>query len=109
MRYRPTRDRPANLEVIGIDRVGDHDAYSVRSRIDSITTWTGYFDAITGLLRRELTTTETLLLPLMEQVDYEDYRDVDGVRLPFQMLITDGAPYATVTRTFLQIRHVPGS
>jgi len=43
-------------------------------------------------------------LPLLEQVDYEDYRDVSGVRLPFRVRTSDGAPYDTVTRTFLQIR-----
>ena len=69
-----------------------------------MTTWTLYFDVVTGLLRRELTTTETMLLPLQEQVDYEDYRDVNGVRMAFRVRTSDGAPYATVTRTFLQIR-----
>jgi len=56
------------------------------------------------LLRREMTTTETLLLPLPEQVDYDDYRDVNGVQLPFHVETSDGAPYDTVKRTFLQIR-----
>jgi hypothetical protein len=50
-----------------------------------------------------MTTTETMMLPLEEQVDYDDYRDVNGVQLPFRVLTSDGAPYATVTRTFLQI------
>jgi hypothetical protein len=43
-------------------------------------------------------------VPLQEQVDYEDYRDVPGVELPFRVLTSDGAPYSIVTRTFLQIR-----
>ena len=52
--------------------------------------------------------TETLLLPLQDQVDYDDYRDVNGVQLPFRVQTSDGAPYDTVTRTFLQIqRNVP--
>ena len=38
----------------------------ITARIDPITTWTLYFDAVTGLLRREMTTTETLLLPLQD-------------------------------------------
>jgi hypothetical protein len=105
MRYRPLKNRPANLQVVGVDRVDGRDAYVATARIDSITTWTAYFDAVTGLLRREMTTTETLLLPLQEQVEYDDYREVNGVQLPFQVRITDGAPYSLVTRTFLQIRH----
>jgi hypothetical protein len=104
MRYRPVKDRPANLQIAGIERLGDRDVYVTTARIDPITTLRMYFDAVTGLLRREMTTTETLLLPLQEQVDYDDYRDVNGVQLPFRVQTSDGAPYDTVTRTFLQIR-----
>ena len=105
MRYRPLKDRPANLQVAGVERIAGRDAFVATARIDSITTWTAYFDATTGLLRREVRTTETLLLPLMEQVDYDDYREVNGVQLPFQVRFSDGAPYSTVTRNFTQIRH----
>jgi hypothetical protein len=104
MRYRALKDRPANLQVTGVERLVDGDVYVATAKIDAGTTWTLYFDVVTGLLRREMTTTETMLLPLQEQVDYEDYRDVSGVKLPFRIRTSDGAPYATVTRTFLQIR-----
>jgi hypothetical protein len=103
-RYRPLKERPADLKVVGLERVGDRDVYVATARIDPITAWTLYFDVVTGLLRREMTTTETMLLPLQDQVDYEDYRDVDGVQMPFRVQTSDGAPYDTVTRTFLQIR-----
>jgi hypothetical protein len=104
MRYRPLKERPANLQIVGVERVADRDVYVATARIDPITTSTLYFDVVTGLLRREATSTETMLLPLQEQVDYEDYRDVGGVQLPFRVRTSDGAPYDTVTRTFLQIR-----
>ena len=103
-RYRAVRERPANLRVTGVERVGDRDTYVTTVKLDAITTSTLYFDAVTGLLRRELTTTETMLLPLLEQIDYEDYRDVNGVMLPFRVQTSDGASYDTITRTFLQIR-----
>jgi hypothetical protein len=104
MRYRPLKERPANLQIVGVERVADRDVYVATARIDPITTSTLYFDVVTGLLRREATSTETILVPLQEQVDYEDYRDVGGVQLPFRVRTSDGAPYDTVTRTFLQIR-----
>ena len=104
MRYRALKERPANLQVVGVERVGDRDAYVATAKTDTITTLTLYFDVVTGLLRREATTTETVLLPLQEQVDYDDYRDVDGVQLPFLVRTSEGAPYGNVTRTFLQIR-----
>ena len=104
MRYRALKEQPPNLQTIGIDRVEDHDAYVLQAKLDSITTQTSFFDVVTGLLRREITTTETLLLPLEEQVDYDDYRDVSGVQMPFRVRISDGAPYSTTTRMILEIR-----
>jgi hypothetical protein len=104
MRYWPLKTRPANLQVTGVERVNDRDAYVATATVDPVTNLRMYFDVITGLLRREVTTTETLLLPLQEQVDYDDYRSVDGVQLPFHIRTSDGAPYSTVTRTFLEIR-----
>jgi hypothetical protein len=104
MRYRPVKERPDNLRMVGVERLADADVYVASARLDPITTWTLYFDVVSGLLRREMTTTETVLLPLQEQVDYEDYRNVSGVQMPFRVRTSDGAPYATVTRTFLQIR-----
>jgi zinc protease len=104
MRYRPVKEQPANMRVVGIERVGDHDAYVLQGKVDSVTTQWSYFDVVTGLLRRELTTTETLLVPLVEQVDYDDYRDVGGVQLPFRIRVSDGAPYDTTTRTVMEIR-----
>ncbi|HEV8216173.1 MAG TPA: photosynthetic reaction center cytochrome c subunit family protein [Gemmatimonadaceae bacterium] len=106
MRYRPVKVQPPNLRVVAVERVDDHDAYVLQGRIDSITTQRSYFDVVTGLLRREVTTTETLLIPLEEQVDYDDYRDVAGVQMPFRIRISDGAPYSTTTRTILEIRSV---
>lgn len=104
MRYRPVKAQPPDLRTVGIERVGDRDAYVLQGKFDSVTTRRSYFDVVTGLLRREITTTETLLLPLEEQVDYDDYRDVNGVRMPFLVRISDGAPYSTTTRTILEIR-----
>jgi len=105
MRYRAVKEQPRDLRVVGIERVDDRDAYVLQGKIDSITTQRSYFDVVTGLLRREITTTETLLLPLEEQVDYDDFRDVNGVQMPFRIRISDGAPYSTTTRTILEIRH----
>ena len=104
MRYRPLKEQPPNVRTVGLERLDDHDAYVLQGRIDSVTTQRSYFDIVTGLLRREITTTETLLLPLEEQVDYDDYRDVGGVQMPFRVRISDGAPYSTTTRTIMEIR-----
>jgi photosynthetic reaction center cytochrome c subunit len=106
LRFRPIKvERPANLRIIGIERIGSREAYIAVTEIDARTRTLLAFDVATGLLLRERTTTETTLVPLQEQVEYEDYRSVDGVMLPFVMRSSDGAPYDTSVRTFTSIRH----
>jgi Photosynthetic reaction centre cytochrome C subunit len=98
-------ERPANLRVTGIERNGGRDVYVAAVDVDARTRTMLFFDVATGLLARERTITETTLVPLQEQIDYEDYRSVDGVMLPFVMRSSDGAPFDTSVRTFTSIRH----
>ena len=42
-----------------------------------------YFDVQTGLLVRKYSEAKTVLGQVPAQTDYEDYRDVEGVKLPF--------------------------
>jgi len=105
-RYQPIKiERPAHARVVGIERVGIRDAYVAVTDVDARTKTMWYFDVETGLLLRERTTTETELVPLQEQVEYDDYRRVDGVMLPFVMRSADGSPFSTSLRTFTSIRH----
>lgn len=110
MRYRPLKGPPANPRVVGIESVDGRDAFVLEARLDSVTTQRSYYEVVTGLLRREITTTETLLIPLVEQVDYDDYRDVGGMQLPFRISASTGAPYDTSVRTIMEVkRNVPAS
>ena len=43
-----------------------------------------YFDAESGLLVRQVRYTEAFLGRNMHQIDYDDYREVDGVKMPFK-------------------------
>lgn len=45
-----------------------------------------------------------MLAPLPEQVDFEDYRDIGGVKLPFTIRTSGLAAFTTATRRFLEIR-----
>jgi photosynthetic reaction center cytochrome c subunit len=62
------------------------------------------FDAETGLLRRKTTINHTIALPIPEQIDFEDYRDVDGVKLPFTIRSSAIDTYDSWTRTFTEIK-----
>jgi hypothetical protein len=63
-----------------------------------------YFDAQTGLLLRRITSTTTVVGLIPEQVDYEDYRDVDGLKVPFTIRITTIDPFWSSTRKFTEIK-----
>ena len=63
-----------------------------------------YFDAQTGLLVRRISSTTTVVGLIPEQVDYEDYRDVDGMKVPFTIRITAIDPFWSSTRRFTEIK-----
>src|SRR5205807_4531693 len=60
----------------GAGKVGDRDA-NIVERVTDSKTERYYFDAQTGLLLRKITINQTVLMPFPEQLDFEDYRDVD--------------------------------
>ena len=97
-------DQPAQMRVVGTDKIGDREAYVLAVRNDPNHTSTFYFDTQTGLLLREVFTTKTILAPLPEQVDFEDYRDVDGIKLPFTIRSSDPAPFDNTIRRFTEIK-----
>jgi hypothetical protein len=106
-RYAPFKvlDPVDALHVDRIEAVRGRDAYAVVATLDASTTHTYFFDIATGLLTRDLVTTATALVPLQDQADFDDYRSVDGVMLPFLIRSADDAPYDTSTKTFTSIKH----
>jgi photosynthetic reaction center cytochrome c subunit len=105
--YSPIKvvDQAAQMKVLGTEKIGDRDTYVVAFALDPDRTRKLYFDTQTGLLLRELTTTRTLLAPLPEQVDFDDYRDVDGIKLPFTIRSSNASTFDTATRRFTEIKH----
>jgi photosynthetic reaction center cytochrome c subunit len=69
------------------DKVDDHDAYLLVARSPGKPPVRFYFDKDSGLLLREVRYVETPLGRNPSQVDYADYRDVDGVKIPFKWTI----------------------
>jgi hypothetical protein len=97
-------EQPAQMTVQGVEKLGERDAYVVAVTAGPQMTSRYFFDAQTGLLLRRITTTSTMLAPLPEQVDFEDYRDVGGVKLPFTIRTSGVAAFTTRTRRFTDIR-----
>jgi len=65
-----------------------------------------FFDAQSGLLLRRIVFTKTVLGKNPEQTDFEDYREVDGVRLAFTIRVSslDDNHFGT-TRNFIEVKH----
>jgi len=95
---------PAQMRVLGLEKVGDRDAYILASTTGPQTTRKYFFDAQTGLLLRMQTIKQTMLVPLPEQMDFQDYREVGGVKLPFTMITSDVDVFSPVTRRFTDIK-----
>jgi hypothetical protein len=56
-----------------------------------------YFDSDTGFLLRRLTAYRTALGPIQQQTDYSDYREVEGVKIPFVTRQARPDSFSTVT------------
>jgi len=68
----------------GSERVEGHDAYLVVGQREGKTPIKLYFDAQSGLLLRLVRFGETPLGRLATQIDYADYREASGVKIPFR-------------------------
>jgi len=68
----------------GTEKIGDHDAYVVVGQREGKPPIRLYFDKESGLLVRLVRFGETALGWLPTQIDYADYHDVDGVKVPYR-------------------------
>ncbi len=75
----------AKLEVSGTAKVGDREAYVMQATPPEGFAETFYFDAETGLLLKRDYKLEAPEGLLSFETFYDDYRDVDGIKLPFAL------------------------
>ncbi|HKY42329.1 MAG TPA: c-type cytochrome [Pyrinomonadaceae bacterium] len=73
----------SNLTVVGIALVGDADAYVIQAKPVDGPVEKLFFDVRSGLLVRRYAESDTVLGKFPLQTDYEDYRQVDGIKQPF--------------------------
>jgi photosynthetic reaction center cytochrome c subunit len=74
----------SEAKVQGAEKIGDHDAYLVVGQRDGKTPLRLYFDEQSELLVRLVRYGETPLGRLPTQIDFADYRDAGGVKIPFR-------------------------
>jgi photosynthetic reaction center cytochrome c subunit len=74
----------SKMQVRGTEKIDDKDAYKVVGHRDGKPPIQLYFDQQSGLLLRLVRYGDTTLGLLPTQIDYTDYRDVNGVKVPYR-------------------------
>jgi hypothetical protein len=92
------------LAFAGKDKLDGKDVYVLRGQGIDGKGERLYFDVQTGLLLRRLTSTPTMVGVIPEQVDYEDYRDVEGLKVPFTIRVTMIDAVSSYSRKFTEIK-----
>jgi photosynthetic reaction center cytochrome c subunit len=86
------------------DKIGDRNVVIVSGTTADNHRARLFFDAETGLLLRRINYTETMVGVIPEQIDFEDYRDVDGLKLPFTVKVSSVEPGLVSTRKYSEIK-----
>jgi hypothetical protein len=97
-------ERYTRMRVRGREKVRDREAYVVLATTPDRQTDRLYFDVETGLLLRSVTYIQTVIGAIPETTDYDDYRLVDGVRIPFKIHREQLQGFEASTRTFTEIK-----
>jgi photosynthetic reaction center cytochrome c subunit len=72
------------FRVGGNDKIGDRPVYTLNCMRQGQPPVRLYFDQSSGLLLRQVRYTDTPVGRNPTQIDYADYREVDGVKVPFR-------------------------
>jgi hypothetical protein len=99
------KEQYTRLRTAGREKVGERDAYVVLATRAENDTERLYFDVETGFLVRKVTYLRTMVGVIPEQTDFEDYRDVDGVKMPFTIRVSPiDAGNAYIVRKITEIK-----
>ena len=89
----------------GTEKIGERDTQIVRMAMGNKRRAAFYFDKETGLLTRRVVTIETPIGVDSEQIDFEDYREVDGVKVAHTIRTSYFDNLYSSTRKFTEIKH----
>jgi hypothetical protein len=98
------KEQFTSLSAAGKDKIDGRDVYVLRGMTPGGKRERLYFDAATGLLVRRITSTPTIIGSIPEQVDFDDYHDVDGLKLPFKIRISTVDPNSSATLQFTEAK-----
>jgi len=98
------KDQFSRLTVAGKEKIDGRDVYVLRGTTIDNRRERLFFDTQTGLLVRRVSIMSTSIGNIPEQVDFEDYRDVEGMKVPFTIRVSAIDPFYTSTRKFTEAK-----
>jgi len=99
------KDQYSSFRVSGRDQINDLDVYVVSAVRSDNKRERLYFDVQSGSLRRRISYTRTMIGNIPQQIDFDDYRDVEGLLLPFTIRASYvDASSPIITRKFAEIK-----
>lgn len=91
------------LEYRFVDKIDGREVYLLIGTLADNSRERLYFDTQTGLLVRRVSSVPTVLGNFQMQVDYSDYKDFDGVKLP--TTVRYAVPNISWTRKILEVKN----
>lgn len=101
-KYLKLRESYPSMRVLGKEKIEAREVYVVGATSRDNTRERLYFDAATGLLVRRHVTFKTALGSIPEVTDFDDYKEVGGVKFPFTVIWS--RPPFTATQKFTDIK-----
>jgi hypothetical protein len=98
------KEQFTRLTFGGRDKIGEKEVYVLRGTTADNKRERLYFDVQTGLLLRRSGSVTNTIGVIPEQVDFEDYRDVGGMKLPFTIRVSSIDSNFSSTRNFTEIK-----
>jgi hypothetical protein len=99
------KDQYSSFRVSGRDKMDDRDVYVVSAVRADNKPERLYFDVESGLLRRRISYLRTLIGTIPQQTDFEEYREVEALRLPFTVKMAFADPGSLpITRKITEIK-----
>lgn len=74
-----------SIENVGVEEIDGREAHKLELTMTGGQQFTEWFDVESGLLSRIHMTMDSLAGPLEIAIGFEDWREVDGIKLPFKM------------------------
>jgi photosynthetic reaction center cytochrome c subunit len=99
------KEQYSSVRVTGKDKIGDREVYAVRATTPDNKRERLFFDVESGLLLRRISYTQTMIGIIPEEIDFDDYREVEGVKFPFTVKFSSvDAGNPSSTRAFTEIK-----